>query len=109
MEFEWDPAKEAANLAKHGMSFVAAARVLESGRAFEFQSDRGDEPRWVAIGRHPKTRKIVAVVYAMREGRYRIISARRARANEEAEYRRQIARRGQEEGQGEEARSDDER
>jgi len=30
MEFEWDPAKEAANLTKHGISFVAAAWVLES-------------------------------------------------------------------------------
>ena len=69
-EFEWDRAKEAANVAKHGISFVAAARVLESGTTFEFQSDRGGEPRWVAIGIHPTTEKIVAVVYTMREGRY---------------------------------------
>jgi uncharacterized DUF497 family protein len=61
MEVEWDPAKEAANLAKHGISFVAAARVLESGTTFEFQSDRGSEPRWVAIGIHPAIPKIVAV------------------------------------------------
>jgi hypothetical protein len=108
MEFEWDPAKEAANVVKHGISFVAAARVLASGPTFEFQSDRGVEPRRVAIGMHPETRKIVAVIYAMREGRYRIVSARRARANEEAEYRKQIARRAPE-GQGEEAGPDDER
>ncbi len=106
MEFEWDPAKEAANVVKHGISFVAAARVLESGTTFEFQTDRGDGPRWVAIGRHPENRRI-AGVYARREGRYRIISARRARANEEAEYRKQIARRAPE-GQGNEDRPDDE-
>jgi hypothetical protein len=92
MEFEWDPAREAANLAKHGISFVAAAQVLESVTTFEFQSDRGGEPRWVSIGMHPATQRIVAVVYAMREGRYRIISARRARDHEEKEYRKHIAR-----------------
>jgi hypothetical protein len=52
MEFEWDPAKEAANLA---------------------------------------------------------ISARRARTNEEEEYRKHVARRAPETEQGEEARPDDER
>ena len=109
MEVAWDPAKEAANLAKHGISFVAAARVLESGTTFEFQSDRGSEPRWVAIGIHPAIPKIVAVVYTMREGRYRIISARRARTNEEEEYRKHFARRAPETGQGEEARPNDER
>jgi hypothetical protein len=108
MEFEWDPVKEAANVLKHGLSFVAAARVLASGTTFEVQSDRGAEPRRVAIGMHPETRKIVAVVYTMREGRYRIISARRARANEEAEFRKQIARRTPE-GQREEGGPDDER
>lgn len=109
MEFEWDPAKEVANLTKHGISFVAAARVLESGRTVGFQSDRGGEPRWVAIGIHPATQKIVAIVYTMREGRCRIISARRARTNEEEEYRKHIARRASETEQGEEARPDDER
>jgi uncharacterized protein (DUF4415 family) len=32
MEFEWDPAKEMANLAKHGISFVSAAQVPSSRR-----------------------------------------------------------------------------
>jgi hypothetical protein len=108
MEFEWDPAKEAANVAKHGISFIAAARVLASGTTFEFESGRGAEPRRVAIGMHTETRKIVAVVYTMREGRYRIISARRARANEEAEYRKEVTRRAPE-GQGEDDGPDDER
>lgn len=98
MEFEWDSAKEASNLAKHGISFVAAAQALESSTNFEFRSDRDGEMRWVAIGRHPATEKIIAVVYVMRDGRYRIISARRARENEEKEYRKHVAGRERPEG-----------
>lgn len=84
-------------------------RVLESGATLELQSDRGGEPRWIAIGMHPTTGKVVAVVYAMREARYRIISARRARKHEEQEYRTRISSEGPEEEQGREARSGDER
>jgi uncharacterized DUF497 family protein len=32
MEFEWDPAKAASNLATHGISFVAAMRVFDDHR-----------------------------------------------------------------------------
>ncbi|MEK7412105.1 MAG: BrnT family toxin [Planctomycetota bacterium] len=31
MRFEWDPAKEAANQTKHGISFVAATALFTSG------------------------------------------------------------------------------
>jgi uncharacterized DUF497 family protein len=92
MGFEWDPAKEAKNLEKHGISFVAAARVLEDGITFQSRSDHGGEERWVAIGMHPETGKVIAVVYAMRDARYRVISARRAREHEEAEFRKQVER-----------------
>jgi len=109
MEFEWDPAKEAQNVAKHGISFVTAARVLESATALEFQSVRGEEPRWVAIGIHPAEQKVVAVVYTRREGRYRIISARRARTNEEEEYQRHIGRKAADRQAGTEAGPDEER
>jgi uncharacterized DUF497 family protein len=100
MEFEWDQAKEARNLEKHGISFVAAARVLEGGIALQSRSDQGGEERWVAIGMHPEAGKVIAIVYAMREGRHRIISARRARTHEEAEYRRQVARAAEGGGRG---------
>jgi uncharacterized DUF497 family protein len=39
MEFEWDPAKEARNLEKHGLSFVAGAQALASGRTYESYPD----------------------------------------------------------------------
>jgi uncharacterized protein len=109
MEFEWDPAKEARNLEKHGISFVAGARALAGGPTFEFQSDRGSEPRWVAVGTHPATQRVIVVVYTIREGRYRIISVRRARKDEEEDYRRQVEREASRAGDRGEARPDEER
>jgi len=109
MEFEWDPAKEARNLKKHGISFVAGAQALASGSTFEFQSDRGNEPRWVAVGTHPATKNVIAVVYTMRKGRHRIISARRARKNEEEDYRRHVERAAAEAEERGKARPDEQR
>lgn len=107
MEFEWDPAKEAKNIEKHGLSFVAGAQALSSGPTLEFQSDRGNEPRWVAVGTHPATQKVIAVVYTTREGRRRIISVRRARKNEEEDYRKHTQREAREAPNRAEARPRD--
>lgn len=109
MEFEWDPVKEARNLEKHGISFVAGAQALASGPVFEFQSDRGNEPRWIAVGMHPATQQVIAVVYTIREGRYRIISVRRARKNEEEDYGKHVEREASEAGETTRARPEDER
>jgi uncharacterized protein len=40
VEYEWDEAKAAANFAKHGVSFSAAARALEDPRKIEVLDDR---------------------------------------------------------------------
>jgi uncharacterized protein len=42
VEYEWDEAKAAANFAKHGISFTAAARALEDPRKIEILDDRFD-------------------------------------------------------------------
>ncbi|MBX6332936.1 MAG: BrnT family toxin [Gemmatimonadaceae bacterium] len=85
--FEWDPVKEAVNLAKHGLSFGSAAKVLAAGHVLVYRSDRGGEARWVGTGAHEETGKVVAIVYTLRRGGgCRIISARRARQNEEEAY-----------------------
>ena len=42
VEYEWDEAKAAANFAKHGVSFSAAARALEDPRKIEVLDDRFD-------------------------------------------------------------------
>ena len=96
MEFEWDSVKEERNLHKHGISFVAAARVLESQRVITVLSDRLGEQRWLAIGRNAEDQRVVAVVYTMRGERYRIISARRARKNEEESFRQRFESKRQE-------------
>ena len=96
MEFEWDSVKEESNLHKHGISFVAAARVLESQQVVIVPSDRSGERRWLAIGRNSGDQRIIAVVHTMRGERYRIISARRARKNEEESFRRGFGSKRQE-------------
>jgi uncharacterized DUF497 family protein len=84
MEFEWDPAKNAANVAKHHLDFEDAIGIF-AGPVLTRASGRGDEARWVAVG--VLDRRELAVVFAIRERRYRIISARRARTNERRDYR----------------------
>jgi uncharacterized DUF497 family protein len=42
VEYEWDEAKAAANLCKHGISFTAAARALDDPRKLETLDDSLD-------------------------------------------------------------------
>jgi uncharacterized DUF497 family protein len=42
VEYEWDEVKAQANIAKHGVSFTAAARALEDPRKIEILDDRFD-------------------------------------------------------------------
>ncbi|MGE3868434.1 MAG: BrnT family toxin [Pseudorhodoplanes sp.] len=84
--FEWDPGKSDANLRKHGIDFEEAAGVFY-GPHLLFRSDRRNEERWVAVG-EAETR-IVAVAFTWRGNAIRIVSARRARKDEERTYRNQ--------------------
>ena len=84
LEFEWDERKCLASVAKHGIDFEDAARVFD-GPTLETASNRGGEERRLAIG--VVEEREVTVVYTVREGRYRIISARRARRYERRAYR----------------------
>ena len=83
MEFEWDPQKEAANIKKHGISFITASKLFLLER-FVARSDRDSEIRYLTVGEVEG--RVLAVVYTSRKGKYRIISARRARKNEEKIY-----------------------
>ncbi len=82
--FEWDERKSELNRAKHGIDFEEAIEVFY-GPIIARRSDRNDEKRWIAIG-HSEGR-LIAVVFTQRADVIRIISARRARKNEEREYR----------------------
>ena len=82
MEFEWDEAKAAVNLAKHGISFEEAKTALE-GQVVQRPDTRRDygESRTITIG-IIKGVSIVVVVHTDRQGKIRIISARRANRDE---------------------------
>jgi len=81
--FEWNEQKRVANIAKHGIDFEDAAIALQQPR-LEFPSDRNGETRILAIC--PDTDTLIAVAYTTRDTTCRIISARRARKNEQRLY-----------------------
>lgn len=85
-DFEWDDAKAASNLAKHGVPFAYATRVFLDPQAIDIDVSRfGDgETRRKVIGAIEG--RIFSVVYTGREGSIRLISARRCNAKEERLY-----------------------
>ncbi len=86
MDFEWDDAKAASNLRKHGVSFTAAVHVFDDPVRIEWFDDREDygEERYCTIAEVQGV--ILFVVYTMRGDRTRIISARRASREERDGY-----------------------
>ena len=84
MEFEFDPAKSAANLEKHGIDFAEAQSLWQDVMRVEIPARTTDEARWLVIGRIEGKHWSVVVTY--REQRVRIISARRSRKEEVALY-----------------------
>ena len=83
-EFEWDDQKRELNFEKHGIDFDGATEVFY-GPIILRRSDRNNEERWTALGYSGD--RLIVVVFTQREDAIRIISARRARKNEEREYR----------------------
>ena len=85
--FEFDPAKAAANLKKHGVSFDEAATVFDDPLSSTLPDDQhsDDENRWITVGRSIK-RRLVFVVYTEDDSRIRIIGARPVTAAERKQY-----------------------
>ena len=87
MEFEWDPAKAAANHRKHGVSFIEAATVFGDPLAYTFPDpdhSRG-EARWITFGMS-KGRLLLVIAHVERGYRIRIISDREATRHERKIY-----------------------
>lgn len=82
--FEWDEQKSELNFAKHGIDFDSATEVFY-GPIILRRSDRNNEERWTALGYSDN--RLFVVVFTQRVEVIRIISARRARKNEERDYR----------------------
>lgn len=95
MEFEWDSAKAAINLRKHGVRFEDAAQVFLGPNRIESFDDEGanDEDRWLTVGMVEPVLLVVACTVRgggqrERGGEIiRIISARKADAHERKKYR----------------------
>ncbi len=85
VKWEWDPAKAATNLRKHGVDFADAVLALEDEWAITVEDDEHDERRFDTLGLDPEGRLLV-VVYTWRAGTIRIISARKANRREHREY-----------------------
>jgi len=84
LEFEFDPAKNAANLVKHGIDFTGAQSIWRDTHRIEVPARTTDEPRWMVIGRIDGRCWSAVVTY--RDDHVRIISVRQSRESEEALY-----------------------
>lgn len=86
MAFEWDEAKHALNIRKHGIDFVQACKIFQ-GPVLTLIDDREDygELRETSIGAVGGSAFIV-VVHTDRNGVCRIISARPAQKHERKLY-----------------------
>jgi uncharacterized protein len=84
LEFEFDPAKSASNLEKHGIDFDTIQAIRQDMMRAEIPARTTDEPRWLVVGQMDGKHWSVAVTY--RGSQVRIISARRSRKEEVALY-----------------------
>jgi uncharacterized protein len=82
--FEFDPVKSDANLAKHGIDFVTAQGLWLEKVSVVLPTPYPLERRQTLTAKHDG--KLWTAVFTVRGDRVRIISVRRARRNEEADY-----------------------
>ncbi len=93
MKFEWDSAKERANIKKHGVSFEEASYVFADKYALSKYDDEHseEEDRWILLGKS-LNKTLLLVVHTFRDNYgtevVRIISARKATSNEKKAYQR---------------------
>ena len=85
-DFEWDDAKAAANLARHGVSFELAREVFNDRAAYdrEDSSMNYGEDRFLTVGL--AGRRLLSIAWTSRGSRARIISVRIATPKERRVY-----------------------
>ena len=86
--FEWDEQKAQANIRKHGISFEDAVSIFDDPllwERYDWENSTIEENRYFGIGQIDGF-VIVASCYTNRNGRTRIINARRATGKEEKDY-----------------------
>ena len=87
VHFAWDPAKAAANLRKHGVSFDEASTVFRNPLAAVLPDPTHSQQghRLLIMG-HSAAGRLLLVVFVERVDQIRIISAREPSAREHREY-----------------------
>lgn len=87
MTFDWDEAKAAANLAKHGVGFDEAATVFDDPLYVDFYDPEHsiEERRYLMIGTSRQGRLLI-VSYTERSDGIRVISARELTSSERKIY-----------------------
>ena len=88
MEYEWDEAKRAANLRKHGVDFTLANR-FEWERAAHQPDTRHDYGETRVLSIAPIEGRLHAMVWTPRGERIRVISLRKANRREVNRYESQ--------------------
>ncbi|MDR1634539.1 MAG: BrnT family toxin [Bifidobacteriaceae bacterium] len=86
LEFEWDPAKSAANKVKHGVDFEEAKVIWQDPKRAVIKSKHEGEPRQLVIA--PLNGRMRTAIITMRGNVIRIISVRRSWNRGEAYYAR---------------------
>lgn len=91
MEFEWDDQKNNINIEKHGIDFNFAKEIF-SGVWISKPDNRRDygEERLIALGLLGEF--VLVAVYTLREQKIRLISTRRANAEERGIYYEYVER-----------------
>ncbi len=84
MVFEFDPVKSVSNRIKHGIDFLEAQALWSDPMLLEIPAKTTDEPRYLVIGLLDD--KHWSAVMTYRGDKIRLISVRRARAEEVALY-----------------------
>ena len=87
MKFEWDPAKDEANRAKHGIGFEEASTVFGDRFALSWEdtAHSAEEYRTLTLGYTDRGRMAI-VAHTERDDRIRIITARPATRSERDLY-----------------------
>lgn len=86
-QFEWDRAKAAANLRKHGVSFADALHVFADPFRLDEADSRADHGEVQRLTMGEIDGRLHVVAYTMPGNAVRLISARKANAREQERYR----------------------
>ncbi len=79
MKFTFDPAKDAANILKHGISLADAPLVFNAPDKLTLETPRGEEQRLMDVAMVEVAGVVLVLVYVLRHpNEVRAISLRRA-------------------------------